>query len=113
MAANGIDSGLMTTAGKHIFLFEQGGLIVGRFEGGAGSDPAESNDVAAFAIAIDDTGHISIAQFVSLQHPNTGSNDEDIFIGSGKISAVITVTDFDNDVATDSVDHRRQNRLQR
>ena len=101
---NGTDSGLMTTAGKHIFLFEQGGLIVGRFEGGGNPDPAESNDVAAFAIAIDDTGHISIAQFVSLQHPNTGSNDEDIFIGSGKISAVITVTDFDNDVATDSVD---------
>ena len=32
------------------------------------------------------------------------SYDENIFIPAGKISAVITVTDFDNDVATDSVD---------
>ena len=108
---NGIDSGLMTTAGKHIFLFEQNGLIVGRYEAGGNPDPAESNDAAAFAIAIDDTGHISIAQYVSLQHPaqaNAGdgfvSYDENIFIPAGKISAVITVTDFDNDVATDSVD---------
>ena len=51
---NGIDSGLMTTEGKHIFLFEQNGLIVGRYEAGGNPDPAESNDAAAFAIAIDE-----------------------------------------------------------
>ena len=54
---------------------------------GDGSDPAgERTDPAAFAIHIDDTGHISIAQYVSIEHNNTGSIDEDTFLPSGKIS---------------------------
>ncbi|HET9717721.1 MAG TPA: DUF5801 repeats-in-toxin domain-containing protein, partial [Pseudolabrys sp.] len=69
--ADGLFSGLQTTEGKNIYLFKQGDLIVGRYEAGAGPDPAESNDAAAFAIHIDDTGHISIAQYVSIRHTDT------------------------------------------
>ena len=102
--ADGLFSGLQTTEGKNIYLFKQGDLIVGRYEAGGGSDPAESNDAAAFAIHIDDTGHISIAQYVSIHHNNTSSNDENTFLPSGKILAEVTVTDFDGDVAKDTVD---------
>ncbi|MEC9403858.1 MAG: DUF5801 repeats-in-toxin domain-containing protein, partial [Pseudomonadota bacterium] len=87
-------SGVQTTSGQDIVLFLENGLVVGRVGGAEGK--------AAFAITIDSDGDVSIAQYMSLKHPNTGSADEGIDL-SGKISAVFSVKDFDGDVVTKSV----------
>ena len=87
-------SGVQTTSGQDIVLFLEGGLVVGRVGGAQGA--------AAFAIAIDSDGDVSVAQYMSLKHPNTGSADEGIDL-SGKISAVFSVKDFDGDTVTKSV----------
>jgi T1SS-143 domain-containing protein len=85
-------SGLFTTDGQAITLSLEGGLVVGRIASGA----------AAFAVAIQPNGDVSVAQYMSVKHPNTGSNDEAINL-AGKISAVITATDHDGDVVSKSV----------
>ncbi|WP_421983540.1 DUF5801 repeats-in-toxin domain-containing protein [Roseibium sp.] len=86
-------SGLTTTEGKAITLSLEDGLIVGRIDG---------NGDAAFAIAIDDEGNVSIVQYLSLRHPDATTSDEHITL-SGKISAVLTVTDEDGDIVTRDV----------
>jgi len=101
---NGINSGLETTSGKDIFLFEQDGLIVGRFEAGNGPDPAEDTDVAAFAIHIGEDGTLSIVQYVSLRNPNSNDPDDTVSLPFDKILAQVKVTDFDGDMAVDTVD---------
>lgn len=105
-----VSSGLYTTGeadtgpGEEIFLFVEGDLIVGRYdEIGA---TADANDPAAFAIAIEDDGSISIAQYVSLWHDDPDSSDEDITIGNdstvnpGSVWAQLTVTDADGDTVS-------------
>ncbi|MEN3147477.1 DUF5801 repeats-in-toxin domain-containing protein [Neorhizobium sp. IRAMC:178] len=91
---NGIDSGLMTTGGGHIYLYLEGEVVVGRVGG--------ANGLAAFAIAIDDDGRVSVAEYLSLKHPSNASSDEGVNL-LGKISAVLTATDYDGDVVTKSV----------
>jgi T1SS-143 domain-containing protein len=85
-------SGLFTTEGQAITLSLEGGLVVGRIASGE----------AAFAVAIQPNGNVSVVQYMSLQHPNTGSTDESINL-TGKISAVFTATDSDGDVVSKSV----------
>lgn len=105
-----VSSGLYTTGdadtgpGQEIFLFVEGDLIVGRYdEIGA---TADADDPAAFAIAIEDDGSISIAQYVSLWHDDPDSSDEDIAIGNdstvnpGSVWAQPTVTDADGDTVS-------------
>ncbi len=87
-------SGLQTTAGQDITLYLENGLVVGRVGGPQGQ--------AAFAIAIDADGNVSVAQYASLKHPDTTAADEGIDL-TGKLSAVFTVKDFDGDVVTKSV----------
>ncbi len=87
-------SGVQTTSGQDIVLFLEGGLVVGRVGGAQGP--------AAFAITIDSDGDVSVAQYMSLKHPNNGNADEGIDL-SGKISAVFSVKDFDGDIVTKSV----------
>jgi len=100
--AASIDSGLKTTDGYSIFLYQEGGLIVGRYEdGGQGADPA------AFAICIDPaTGVVTMVQYVSLAHGNVNSSDESISLENalGKVQATVTIKDGDGDTDTASVD---------
>ncbi|MFP6849525.1 MAG: retention module-containing protein [Pseudomonas sp.] len=95
---NGDDSGLRTTDGHSITLHLEGALIVGRIVGGADAGKA------AFAIAIGADGSLSLAQYVSLQHPIGGSSYDEAVNLAGKIQAVVTITDGDGDVAVDKVD---------
>lgn len=95
---NGDDSGLRTTDGHSITLHLEGALIVGRIVGGADTGKA------AFAIAIGADGSLSLAQYVSLEHPIGGSSFDEAVSLAGKIQAVVTVTDGDGDVAVDKVD---------
>ncbi|MEH2570888.1 T1SS-143 domain-containing protein [Bradyrhizobium sp. AZCC 1577] len=104
---NGTNSGLETTDGKDIYLFKEGDLIVGRYDGpdSGSSSTNTGSDPAAFAIAIDPvTGKVSVVQYVSLEHNNTGDADEYVAIASNKVFATVTVTDGDGDSATDSAD---------
>ncbi|MDO9353240.1 MAG: DUF5801 repeats-in-toxin domain-containing protein, partial [Solirubrobacteraceae bacterium] len=61
-----------------------------------------SGGAAAFAVTIESNGNVSVAQFMSLRHSNTASNDESVDL-AGKISAVLTATDHDGDVVSQSV----------
>ena len=62
--------GLNTTDGHDILLTLENGIVVGRVSGGA------DDGKAAFAISIDSSGHISMVEWLSIQHPNTGNPDD-------------------------------------
>jgi T1SS-143 domain-containing protein len=101
VSSAGVDSGLTTTEGKAIHLYVEGALVVGRFD----SDNNGSYDTAAFALSIDPNGGIlSIAQYVSLHHPDTHSNDEGVYLKPGTVLATVTLTDGDGDHTTTSAD---------
>jgi T1SS-143 domain-containing protein len=95
--SNGMDSGLKTTDGFTIRLHVEGDFVVGRVDGGA------DDDKAAFAVAIDSDGKLSVVQYISLKHPDGSNADESLSL-SGKIKAVLTITDGDGDVSVDKVD---------
>jgi len=102
--ANNAVSGLSTSDGKEIHLFSENGIIVGRYDSN-GDNAIDATDKAAFAITINPTtGIMSVAQFVSLSHPNAASQDEGISLNSGVLSVTVTVTDGDGDSASQSVD---------
>jgi T1SS-143 domain-containing protein len=106
--ANGsVYSGLDTTEGRRIYLFQEDGLIVGRVDADDDNE-ATSTDEAAFAIAIDAlSGELYVAQYLSLENPIAGSgtvppgsHDEQIRILEDAIQVTVTVTDHDNDTAS-------------
>lgn len=102
VASGGVYSGVQTTAGQKIYLFEDSatGLIVGRV--GDSHDNADANGTIAFAIAIEQTGDIDIAQYLSLKEFNTNSNNETVSLADGAIQAKVIVTDGDGDTASDT-----------
>lgn len=96
---DGTDSGLKTTDGKEIFLFLENGLIVGRVDNATGQ--------IAFAVAIDQNGGVSIAQYLSLEHPKAGdgsnsSHNEPVNLDS-LVNVVLKATDNDGDTVEKSV----------
>ncbi|WP_167532850.1 immunoglobulin-like domain-containing protein [Bradyrhizobium cajani] len=105
-----IDSSITTTGGKEIFLFLEGGLIVGRYDGSDADTGVTNtgNDPAAFAIAIDPiSGKVSVVQYVSLHHDSAdvdGDIDEAVSLANalGQVKATVTVTDGDGDRASAS-----------
>ncbi|MDP3759708.1 MAG: DUF5801 repeats-in-toxin domain-containing protein, partial [Ramlibacter sp.] len=106
VGGDGTDSLLDTTDGKDIKLFKEGDLIVGRYDTANGT--VDGTDPAAFAIAIDQTGKVAVAQYVSLKHTTpgngttpAGSYDERIDL-TGLVNGVVTVTDNDDDTASTS-----------
>src|SRR5205085_7884015 len=73
-------SGLTTTDGHAITLFNEGGIIVGRYDSN-GDNVINGNDKAAFAIAIEQNGKLDVVQYVSLHHGSAdgpGAGDVDI-----------------------------------
>ncbi|WP_210240630.1 DUF5801 repeats-in-toxin domain-containing protein [Mesorhizobium sp. B2-1-4] len=105
LASNtGVDSGLKTTDGHAISLFNDGnGHIIGVYD--ANNNGVTATDKVAFALHVDAaTGQVAVAQYVSLQHPDTSSNDEGIALGAGSVSVTVTATDGDGDHVTQSAD---------
>ncbi|THV21034.1 DUF5801 repeats-in-toxin domain-containing protein [Peteryoungia ipomoeae] len=95
-----ISSGLFTTSGKPITLFEVSPtLVVGRYDGADGDLSVGDKDPAAFAIHIDPTtGVVTIAQYVALQHPNGGdSHNELLALGKNTLRVTVSVEDADGD----------------
>jgi hypothetical protein len=98
-AANGLDSGLDTTDGTSILLYNESGVIVGRAGG--------STDEAIFAISTDKAGLVTLEQYASIFHntvTSPSSYDELTALEAQKIEAKVTVTDGDKDVDTDTID---------
>ena len=116
-----VASGLTTTSGKAITLFEVSPtLVVGRYD--ADGNGISSSDPAAFAIHIDaTTGVMTVIQYVAIKHDDRGDFDEDNdngnnandaapddpltaqqWIANGSLRVTATVTDHDGD----SVDQR-------
>src|SRR5690606_14091199 len=69
---NGVDSGLATTNGDPILLYvDAAGRVVGVYDGNG------ANGAEAFAIHINPTtGVVSVAQYVSLEHPDDTNPDD-------------------------------------
>ncbi|NCC77253.1 MAG: hypothetical protein EOM08_12555, partial [Clostridia bacterium] len=109
---DGEDSGLITADGNiFIFLYENNGLIEGRFDDGAGtSGVAFTLEVGIENLSV--PGHVlpfngaklTLTQRVALKHPWDDDPDEQVTIGAGKISLVLNVMDSDGDVASSSLD---------
>jgi T1SS-143 domain-containing protein len=100
LSSAGVDSGLQTTDGKHIYLFAEGDLIVGRVAGVNGAIGS-----AAFAVAIDHaTGRVSTVEYLSLLNGNANNPNDIVSIATHTISAVLTVTDGDGSTASGSAD---------
>jgi hypothetical protein len=107
--ADGTFSGVSTTEGTQIFLYNgtgsAAGLVLGRVgtEGGA-TDTAASGGTVAFALAANSlTGEVFTAQYLSLTHPTGGSSyDESISLLAGAVQMSVTLTDKDGDTKTDS-----------
>ena len=95
VGGNGVDSGLDTTEGDDIYLYREDGIVVGRV-GGSGGD-------AAFALILDPTGGLSVAQYLSLAHPDGTDADDSVDL-DGKIQTVLTAEDGDGDEAVITLD---------
>jgi len=107
---NATASGVSTTGGTAIFMYNGtgtlAGLILGRVGNElAGGDTANANGAIAFALAANSvTGEIYQAQYLSLLHPTGGaaSFDETISLADGAVQASVSRTDGDGDSATDA-----------
>jgi T1SS-143 domain-containing protein len=96
----GADSGLTTTEGEPILLYlDDAGRVIGVYDGNGAAGEV------AIAFHIDPaTGFLSVAQYVSLAHPDTDSSDEGIHLKPGSLGVTVTVTDGDGDTASASTD---------
>ena len=101
---------LDTTDGRSIFLYKEGTCIVGRAETSVGSGANPQGDVA-FALTIDNTGMLTVAQYLSLHHPDPTNPDDSLEL-SGFIAAQVTVTEADGDVADGVAGDCRRRRVQ-
>ncbi len=106
---DGTYSGVRTTGGTDIFLYNgtgaNAGLILGRVgtEASAtpGDDTAISSGTVAFALALDPaTGKIYMVQYLSLQQANTTSLDEPVSLSASALQVEVTYTDADGDPAS-------------
>uniref|UniRef100_UPI003B9F7214 DUF5801 repeats-in-toxin domain-containing protein n=2 Tax=Aeromonas enteropelogenes TaxID=29489 RepID=UPI003B9F7214 len=97
------DSGLMTTQGGHAIILEadanDSDIVYGRFD----SDGNGSLDGTAFKLEIGEDGKLSVTQYVAIQHPDNPDNYDEPVDLTDKLSAVVTTTDGDGDVASQSV----------
>ncbi len=93
-------TGFTTTDGGHAITLvadaTDNNLVHGQYTDGTGTHDA-------FTVSISDAGVVSVTQNVALVHPDHPSNYDEAISLDGKLSAVVTVTDGDQDVASDSV----------
>ncbi|UFQ96186.1 retention module-containing protein [Pseudomonas wenzhouensis] len=91
------NSGLMTTSGQAITLYQESdGSINGRIGGATGT--------VVIAVSMDAAGVVTVAQYQALQHPTSPDSQDESVNLSGKLEAVLTVTDGDGDVTISRVD---------
>jgi len=91
---DGTDSGLKTTQGESILLFNVDGTVVGKVQG---------SGAIAFVVS-EDQGALMLDQRLALKHPDTNDSDDPLRLESGKITLTATITDGDGDKASAHVD---------
>ena len=95
-----------TQSGNRIFLYtdEDSGLVVGRV--GTIVDAADPAGAIVFALALEDNGTVSIAQYRAIEHPDTTLRDEFVTLlnpsQGGILFVTATVTDGDGDIASNT-----------
>jgi hypothetical protein len=94
------DSGLIESGtGNHVFLFNEGGTVVGR----AGTSAAAAAGVGhiVFVASIDGTGTVTLDQRLAVVHtPNITANDVTTLSSSGLVTVTATAHDGDGDTAS-------------
>ncbi|UCL88859.1 retention module-containing protein [Pseudomonas sp. HS-18] len=91
---DGTDSGLKTTQGESILLYNVDGTVVGKVQG---------SGAIAFVVS-EDQGALMLDQRLALKHPDTNDADDPLRLESGKITLTATITDGDGDKASAHVD---------
>ncbi|NNN27481.1 retention module-containing protein [Pseudomonas nitroreducens] len=91
---DGTDSGLKTTQGESILLYNVDGTVVGKVQG---------SGAIAFVVS-EDQGALMLDQRLALKHPDTNDADDLLRLESGKITLTATITDGDGDKASAHVD---------
>ena len=96
------NTGLYTTAGNHLITLVADGsnnnIVYGKYDTNNDGTP----DTTAFTVSMTDAGVLTVTQAVALKHGDPTLSDEAVNL-SGKLSAVVTATDGDLDVASKSV----------
>ncbi|MBX7513699.1 VCBS domain-containing protein [Qipengyuania sp. GH38] len=102
ISASGADSGLVDTAsGNSVFLFVEGGVVVGR-EGTDATDAATGDQV--FTLTVDADGTVTLDQIRAVVHPNPLNANEPVFLASDNlITLTATGTDGDGDTDTATI----------
>src|SRR5579859_5977471 len=103
-ATTGIDSGLIDSmTGNHVFLFLEGGEVVGR-EGTSATTAA--GGPIDFTLAIDGAGKVTLTDLRGVHEGSGESPDssEGISLGTGLVTLTATVTDNANNTASASED---------
>ncbi|WP_020162669.1 retention module-containing protein [Cycloclasticus pugetii] len=113
-AAAGADGGttvvtLSITSAATGLKVTDGGYPITLVEGSSDSEVigqyTDGDDVlqTAFTVSIDSDGVLTVTQNVAMVHPESPNEYDEAVDLAGELSAVVTVTDGDLDVATDSV----------
>jgi Domain of unknown function (DUF5801) len=93
LSANGVDSGLIdSVTGNHVFLFLQGGQVVGR-EGATAAQAAAG--LIDFTLTVDGTGHVTMTALRGVVQGAGESPDisEGTHLAAGLVSLTATVAD--------------------
>ncbi|QFT76811.1 DUF5801 repeats-in-toxin domain-containing protein [Erythrobacter sp. THAF29] len=101
---DGSNSGLIDTdTGNSVFLFLEGGAVVGR-EGTDATDAATGDEV--FRVTVDGSGSVKLDQSRAVDHDlSTGSDGSTVSLASdGLVQLIGTVTDNDGDTASAALD---------
>jgi hypothetical protein len=93
------DSGLIESgSGNTVFLFNEGGVVVGR--AGTTALTAVNGDIV-FTVTIDSTGKVTLDQRLGVGHtPNVTANDVSTLSSSGLVVVTATAHDGDGDTAS-------------
>ncbi|GEM_PF-821924 len=94
---DGVDSGLKTTDGDVIGLYDFDGVIVGM------AINSTFGPVNIFTIEINAlNGELTVTQYASVEHLDTLNADDVVSMAADVITATVTVVDADGDIASDS-----------
>ena len=107
VSETGVDAGVVDTAtGARVFLFSEGGTVVGRVgtKGADGAaDKADAKGAVAFAVRVDGNGSVTLDQKRALKHGDRSKANEPVGLAADVITLTATVTDGDGDSASAGV----------
>ncbi|WP_343565533.1 DUF5801 repeats-in-toxin domain-containing protein, partial [Kiloniella sp. b19] len=101
-ATDETDSGLVDTAtGYKVYLFEEGGEIVGRV--GNSDDTANDAGAIVFMLSVNGSGTVELDQLRAVEHGDNTEANEAVSLAANVVTLTATVTDGDGDTASDSI----------